>query len=81
MSPTGSPAAKCSLETVISALAVGLLLRIGAVEAAPPRARVAGAEPGAALFRVRDASGEDKGSAGLREGPVMGSFVHLVDRA
>lgn len=44
-------------------------------------ARLAGTEAGEPLFRCRNASGENAGSAGLRQGNVMGSFVHLVDRA
>jgi cobyrinic acid a,c-diamide synthase len=40
------------------------------------------AEGGAApLFAVRDAGGADLGTAGLRQGSVLGSFLHLVDRA
>ncbi|MGD9613966.1 MAG: cobyrinate a,c-diamide synthase [Alphaproteobacteria bacterium] len=35
----------------------------------------------APLFAVADAGGVDFGSAGLRRGPVSGSFVHLIDRA
>jgi cobyrinic acid a,c-diamide synthase len=39
-------------------------------------------EGGAApLFAVTDSCGNDLGPAGLRRGPVSGSFVHLVDRA
>ena len=44
-------------------------------------ARVLGEEPGPALFDCRDARGRDKGSAGCRQGNVLGSFLHLVDRA
>jgi len=35
----------------------------------------------APLFETADADGEALGRAGLRIGSVMGSFVHLVDRA
>ncbi len=31
------------------------------------------------LFRVRDASGEELGEAGLRVGSVSGSFMHIID--
>ncbi|TDQ78504.1 hydrogenobyrinic acid a,c-diamide synthase (glutamine-hydrolysing) /cobyrinate a,c-diamide synthase [Dongia mobilis] len=34
-----------------------------------------------ALFRLTDARGRDLGPAGRRVGPVMGSFMHLIDRA
>ncbi len=44
-------------------------------------ARVLREEAGASLFRVRDARGQPIGSVGLRAGAVMGSFLHLVDRA
>jgi cobyrinic acid a,c-diamide synthase len=44
-------------------------------------ARVLRAEAGTPLFQVRDARGLDIGSGGLRAGLVMGSFLHLVDRA
>lgn len=33
------------------------------------------------LFAVSDAAGEDLGQAGLRRGPVAGSFMHLIDVA
>ena len=33
------------------------------------------------LFAVSDASGNDLGHAGLRRGPVAGSFIHLIDEA
>ena len=36
-----------------------------------------GGEP---LFTCRNAGGDDLGSAGLVQGRVMGSFVHLIDR-
>ena len=36
------------------------------------------AEP---LFESRDATGQMLGATGMRAGPVMGSFVHIVDRA
>jgi len=32
------------------------------------------------LFALRDAGGRDLGPAGLRTGPVAGSFIHLIDR-
>ena len=32
------------------------------------------------LFAISDASGNDLGHAGLRRGPVAGSFIHLIDR-
>ncbi len=35
----------------------------------------------APLFRARDASGTDLGPVGARCGTVMGSFMHLIDRA
>ena len=35
--------------------------------------------PGAPLFRCTDAKARDRGAAGLRDGTVMGSFVHLID--
>lgn len=38
-------------------------------------------EDGAPLFTCRDAAGKETGAAGLACGRVMGSFVHLVDRA
>ena len=36
---------------------------------------------GDALFAAKDSSGVDLGQAGLRRGPVAGSFMHLIDRA
>ncbi|HLY46454.1 MAG TPA: cobyrinate a,c-diamide synthase [Stellaceae bacterium] len=36
---------------------------------------------GEPLFTLCDASGHDLGQGGLRRGSVMGSFIHLVDRA
>ncbi len=36
---------------------------------------------GAPLFAVQDARGRDLGQMGSRSGRVMGSFIHLVDRA
>ena len=33
------------------------------------------------LFRAADASGSDLGTAGGRQGGVIGSFLHLIDRA
>ncbi len=44
-------------------------------------AQVVGGEAGQPLFRVRDANGADRGEAGLRVETVMGSFLHLIDRA
>jgi len=35
----------------------------------------------APLFALADASGTDLGASGLRRGPVIGSFIHLIDRA
>ncbi len=35
-------------------------------------------EEGHPLFALRDAAGKDLGSAGLRAGRVMGSFIHLI---
>jgi len=35
----------------------------------------------APLFALADASGNDLGASGLRRGSVMGSFIHLIDRA
>ena len=35
--------------------------------------------PGDSLFTCHDARGESLGSAGLRAGTVMGSFIHLID--
>ncbi len=37
--------------------------------------------PGDPLFRCTDARDTDLGAAGLVQGTVMGSFVHLIDRA
>lgn len=37
--------------------------------------------PAEPLFHCRNAAGAETGQAGLRSGTVMGSFVHLVDRA
>ena len=36
---------------------------------------------GPALFRLWDSAGKALGAAGRREGRVMGSFLHLIDRA
>lgn len=38
-------------------------------------------EAGTQLFQAVDALGEELGSAGLREGNVMGSYMHVIDRA
>ena len=43
-------------------------------------AAIAGEGPGTPLFRCADARGADLGPAGLAEGRVMGSFIHLIDR-
>jgi cobyrinic acid a,c-diamide synthase len=43
-------------------------------------ATIAAEGPGTPLFRCTDAKGRDRGTAGLRAGTVMGSFVHLIDR-
>lgn len=45
-------------------------------------ARILGTEgpADAALFRVADAAGRDGGWAGQRQGSVLGSFLHLIDR-
>jgi cobyrinic acid a,c-diamide synthase len=37
--------------------------------------------PGDPLFHCRDARGEPLGDSGRRRGTVMGSFIHLIDRA
>jgi len=39
------------------------------------------ADAAAPLFALADASGSDLGASGLRRGSVMGSFIHLIDRA
>ena len=44
-------------------------------------ARVVSEDAGQPLFACRDARGADLGPAGCRHGPVMGSFLHLIDRA
>jgi len=44
-------------------------------------ARVLGAEAGPPLFQARDARGQSVGTLGLCAGTVLGSFLHLVDRA
>ena len=36
--------------------------------------------PGAPLFQTKDAAGNDLGLAGLADGRIMGSFIHLIDR-
>ena len=43
-------------------------------------ARLLGFQDGSPLFRTGNASGDEIGSRGLREGKIMGSFLHLVDR-
>jgi cobyrinic acid a,c-diamide synthase len=35
----------------------------------------------APLFALADSEGQDLGASGLRQGSVMGSFIHLIDRA
>ena len=37
--------------------------------------------PGEPLFAVSDATGQSLGKVGLRDGNVMGSFIHLIDSA
>ena len=44
-------------------------------------ATTASAASDALLFALSDASGIDLGPSGLRHGSVMGSFIHLIDRA
>jgi cobyrinic acid a,c-diamide synthase len=44
-------------------------------------ARLCGPEGEVPLFGCRNARGHDLGAAGSRQGSVMGSFIHLVDRA
>ncbi len=44
-------------------------------------ARLCGPEGDAPLFVCRNARDHDLGSTGSRQGGVMGSFIHLVDRA
>lgn len=44
-------------------------------------AQVVGEEAGQPLFRMRDAGGAERDDAGLRVETVMGSFLHLIDRA
>jgi len=44
-------------------------------------ARQVGGVPAGPLFRSADATGRDLGPAGARVGRVIGSYVHLVDRA
>jgi cobyrinic acid a,c-diamide synthase len=44
-------------------------------------ARLIGGEGASPLFACRDARGRDLGPAGGRRANVMGSFVHLIDRA
>jgi len=36
---------------------------------------------GQALFALADAAGNDRGADGLQCGSVVGSFMHLIDRA
>jgi cobyrinic acid a,c-diamide synthase len=67
--------------------------RITAQDSSPlgrPRAQFRGHEfhyghetrnDGAPLFAAQDARGRDLGQAGCRSGRVMGSFLHLIDRA
>lgn len=44
-------------------------------------ARVVAEGPGEPLFTCANAAGEDMGATGLVAGRVMGSFIHLIDRA
>ncbi|MFO1128848.1 MAG: cobyrinate a,c-diamide synthase [Rhodospirillales bacterium] len=44
-------------------------------------ARTVSEGPGQPLFRVADAEGRPLGGTGLARGRVVGSFVHLIDRA
>ena len=43
-------------------------------------ARILSEGAGEPLFRCADARGRDQGPAGRRQGTVLGSFVHLIDR-
>lgn len=43
-------------------------------------ASVINESPGAPLFKSSNAAGDDLGLAGLADGRVMGSFIHLIDR-
>ncbi len=43
-------------------------------------ATITNESPGAPLFQSRNAAGDDLGLAGLADGRVMGSFIHLIDR-
>ncbi len=43
-------------------------------------ASVINESPGAPLFKSRNAAGDDLGLAGLADGRIMGSFIHLIDR-
>lgn len=36
-------------------------------------------EQGERLFKTADATGKDTGEAGLRDGNVMGSYIHIID--
>jgi cobyrinic acid a,c-diamide synthase len=44
-------------------------------------ATITGQDPADPLFSVTDAAGSQLGTAGLVRGSVMGSFIHLIDRA
>jgi len=44
-------------------------------------ASVINESPGAPLFKSCNAAGDDLGLAGLADGRIMGSFIHLIDRA
>ncbi|MEQ8605130.1 MAG: cobyrinate a,c-diamide synthase [Marivibrio sp.] len=44
-------------------------------------ATLASEGPGEPLFRLSDATGADRGAAGLVDGRVAGSFLHVLDRA
>ncbi len=43
--------------------------------------RVVSEETGRPLFETRDATGASLGHAGMTQGSVSGSFIHLIDRA
>jgi cobyrinic acid a,c-diamide synthase len=71
------------------------LTLLGAGPLGPPGARFRGHEfhyattlapdahtgAAASLFALADSEGCDLGASGLRQGSVMGSFIHLIDRA
>ncbi|MEE8515531.1 MAG: cobyrinate a,c-diamide synthase [Alphaproteobacteria bacterium] len=43
-------------------------------------ARTVNEGPGESLFAAQNAAGERLGPAGMRQGSVLGSFIHLIDR-